>query len=91
MLANAKAWQNRPLEAVYAIVYLDCLVIKIRDGGAVRNHACYVAIGVNCDGERDVLGLWFQPTEGARATRTAGGRGPVRGPQRRRPLGANGP
>jgi putative transposase len=40
--------------------------VKIRDGGAVRNRACYVAVGVNLDGERDVLGLWFQATEGAK-------------------------
>ncbi len=66
VLADAKAWQNRPLERVYAIVYLDALIVKIRDGHAVKNHACYVAIGVNLDGERDVLGLWFQQTEGAK-------------------------
>src|SRR5512144_1536296 len=66
VLEDAKAWQTRPLEAVYPIVYLDALVIKIRDGQAVRNHACYLAIGVNLDGERDVLGIWFQRTEGAK-------------------------
>src|SRR5665213_1053019 len=66
VLADAKAWPNRPLERIYPIVYLDALVVKIRDGHAVRNHACYVAIGVNLDGERDVLGLWFQQTEGAK-------------------------
>jgi transposase-like protein len=66
VLEDAKAWQQRPLEAVYPIVYLDALVVKIRDGQAVRNVACYLAIGVNCDGERDVLGMWFQKTEGAK-------------------------
>jgi putative transposase len=66
VLADAKTWQNRPLERVYAIVYLDALVVKIRDGHTVGNHACYVAIGVNLDGERDVLGLWFEQTEGAK-------------------------
>ncbi|MDQ3609502.1 MAG: IS256 family transposase [Actinomycetota bacterium] len=66
VLEDVKAWQTRPLEAVYPIVYLDCLMVKIRDGQAVRNHACYLAIGVNCDGERDVLGIWFQRTEGAK-------------------------
>jgi putative transposase len=59
VVEDAKAWQTRPLEALYAIVYLDCLVVKIRDGAAVRNHACYLAIGVNLEGERDVLGLLF--------------------------------
>jgi putative transposase len=66
VLEDAKAWQTRPLEAVYPIVYLDALVIKIRDGQAIRNFACYLAIGVNTDGERDVLGIWFQKTEGAK-------------------------
>jgi putative transposase len=66
VLADAKAWQNRPLERVYPIVYLDALVVKIRDGHTVKNQACYVALGVGLDGERDVLGLWFQETEGAK-------------------------
>jgi putative transposase len=66
VLEDAKAWQHRPLEAVYPILYLDALVIKIRDGQAIRNFACYLAIGVNLDGERDVLGIWFQRTEGAK-------------------------
>jgi transposase-like protein len=66
VLEDAKAWQHRPLERLYPIVYLDALVIKLRDGHAVRNFACYVAIGVNLEGERDVLGLWFERTEGAK-------------------------
>jgi putative transposase len=66
VLEDAKAWQTRPLDAVYPIVYLDALIVKIRDGQTVRNHACYLAIGVNTDGERDVLGMWFQRTEGAK-------------------------
>jgi putative transposase len=66
VLADAKAWQTRPLDGVYAVVYLDALIVKVRDGSSVRNHACYLAIGVNLDGERDVLGMWFQKTEGAK-------------------------
>ena len=66
VLEDAKAWQNRPLERLYPIVYMDALVVKIRDGHAVGNFACYVAMGVNLEGERDVLGLWFQRTEGAK-------------------------
>ena len=66
VLADAKAWQNRPLERVYPIVYLDALIVKVREGHTVRNQACYVALGVNLDGERDVLGLWFGQTEGAK-------------------------
>jgi putative transposase len=66
VLEDAKAWQHRPLERLYPIVYLDALVVKIREGHTVRNFACYVAIAVNLDGQRDVLGLWFQRTEGAK-------------------------
>jgi transposase-like protein len=66
VLEDAKAWQTRPLEQLYPILYLDALVVKIRDGQAVRNFACYLAIGVNLDGDRDVLGIWFQHTEGAK-------------------------
>jgi putative transposase len=66
VLEEAKAWQSRPLEALYPILYLDALVIKLRDAHAVRNFACYLAIGVNLEGERDVLGIWFQKTEGAK-------------------------
>jgi putative transposase len=51
---------------VYPIVYLDALVIKIRDGQAIRNCSCYLAIGVNSEGDRDVLGIWFQRSEGAK-------------------------
>ena len=63
---DATAWQSRPLEAIYPILYLDALIVKIRDGNAIRNMACYLAIGVNLEGERDVLGIWFQRTEGAK-------------------------
>jgi putative transposase len=66
VLEDAQTWQERPLEQVYPVVYLDALVIKIRDGKSVQNHACYLAIGVRTDGERDVLGMWFQQTEGAK-------------------------
>jgi len=66
VLEDAKAWQTRPLEQIYPILYLDALVIKIRDGQAVRNFSCYLAIGVNLEGDRDVLGMWFQKTEGAK-------------------------
>ena len=66
VLEDAKAWQKRPLEALYPILYLDALMIKVRDGGAVKNIACHLAIGVNTDGEREVLGIWFQASEGAK-------------------------
>ena len=56
VLEDAKEWQRRPLEQIYPILYLDALVVKIRDGQAVRNFSCYLAIGVNLEGDRDVLG-----------------------------------
>ena len=66
VLDDVREWQARPLEDVYPILFLDALIVKVRDGGAVRNKACYIAIGVNLEGERDVLGLWFQSSEGAK-------------------------
>jgi putative transposase len=66
VLEDVRAWQQRPLEDVYPVLFLDCLVIKIREGGTVQRKACYLALGVNLDGDRDVLGIWFQETEGAK-------------------------
>ena len=63
---EVKAWQNRPLEGVYPIVYLDALHVKIRDAGHVQNRAIYVAIGVKLDGDKEVLGLWAGQAEGAK-------------------------
>ena len=60
------AWQSRPLEAVYAIVFFDALRVKIRDEGAVRNKAVYLAIGVRCSGQKEILGLWIEQSEGAK-------------------------
>jgi putative transposase len=62
VMEEVKSWQNRPLDAVYPIVYLDALVVKIRDAGHVRNKAIYVAIGVNMQGTKEVLGLWASLT-----------------------------
>ena len=56
-------WQNRPLDRCYPVILIDAIVIKIRDG-QVANRPVYVAMGVNLDGERDVLGLWVGPTGG---------------------------
>jgi putative transposase len=66
VMDDARAWQQRPLEDVYPVVFLDCMVLKIRDGGSVQRRACYIAMGITMTGERDVLGLWFQETEGAK-------------------------
>jgi putative transposase len=66
VLEEARAWQARPLEATYAIVYVDALFVSIRDNGKVTKKAVYIALGTTLDGRRDVLGLWFEGTEGAR-------------------------
>ena len=60
------AWQTRALEAVYPIVYLDALVVKVRDQGVVRNKAVYIALGVTVAGSKEVLGLWIEQNEGAK-------------------------
>jgi putative transposase len=72
VLEDMVAWQNRPLDRVYPVVLIDAIVIKIRDG-QVANRPIYVAMGVNLDGERDVLGMWVGPTggEGAKFWMTA--------------------
>lgn len=66
VIDELQAWQARPLEARYVIVYIDALVVKVRHQGAVRNKSLYMAIGVNDDGRREALGLWIQETEGAK-------------------------
>ncbi len=60
------AWQQRPLEALYPVMYLDAIIVKVRDGGHVRNKAAHIAIGVDTDGIKHVLGIWVQTTEGAK-------------------------
>src|SRR5690606_2617811 len=60
------AGQQRPLEAFYPVIYLDALIVKVRDGGHVRNKAAHIAVGVDMDGVKHVLGIWVQPTEGAK-------------------------
>jgi putative transposase len=66
VMEDARAWQTRPLDDVYPVVFLDALVLKIRDGGSVQRRACYLALAIRMDGERDVLGMWFQANEGAK-------------------------
>ncbi len=66
VIEEVKVWQNRPLDALYPILYLDALQVKIRDGAHIRNKAIYLAIGVNLSGIKEVLGLWVTQTEGAK-------------------------
>jgi putative transposase len=66
VMEEVKAWQSRPLEALYPIVYLDALYVKMRHEGRVENRAVYVAIGVDLEGRKEVLGLWTNANEGAK-------------------------
>ena len=60
------AWQNRPLNELYPIIYLDCIVVKIRQDNQVINKSVYIALGINSEGYKELLGMWFAETEGAK-------------------------
>lgn len=66
VMDEVKQWQSRPLDTVYPVLYLDCIPVKVRESGTVRNKAVYLAIGINLQGEKEVLGLWIAQTEGAK-------------------------
>jgi transposase-like protein len=66
VMAEVVAWQSRPLEPMYPVVFFDALRVKIREDAVVRNKAIYLALGVQPDGTRDILGLWIENTEGAK-------------------------
>lgn len=66
VLEDVKEWQSRPLLPIYSIVYLDALWVKVRENNKVQNKAVYVALGVDMDGNKDVLGLWIDQSEGAK-------------------------
>ena len=66
MLKEVREWQNRPLDPLYPVIFFDALRVKIRDEGLERNKAVYVALALNSDGEKEVLGLWIEQTEGAK-------------------------
>lgn len=66
VMDEVKQWQSRPLDAVYPVVYLDCIHAKVRDAGSVRAKAIYLAIGINMEGHKEILGLWIAQTEGAK-------------------------
>jgi putative transposase len=66
VIEEVKTWQSRPLDALYPIVYLDCIHVKVRDAGAVRAKAVYLALGINMAGEKELLGIWIAQTEGAK-------------------------
>src|SRR4051812_24535929 len=83
VMDDVRAWQQRPLEDVYPVIFLDCLVLKIREGGTVQRRACYLALGVTVDGDRDVLGMCFQETEGAKFSPAGPDRAQAGGRRRR--------
>ena len=66
VIEEVKAWQSRPLDALYPIVYLDCIHVKVRDSGMVRVKAVYLVLGINLLGEKELLGIWIAQTEGAK-------------------------
>jgi transposase-like protein len=66
VLEDVAAWRSRPLESVYPIVYFDAIMVKVREDRSVKNRACYLAMGVTVEGDREVLGLWWQENEGAK-------------------------
>jgi putative transposase len=66
VMEQARAWQNRPLEPFYGVVFLDALYVKMRHEGRVENRAVYVALGIDLNGRKDVLGLWSSASEGAK-------------------------
>jgi putative transposase len=66
VLEDVAAWRSRPLDRVYPIVYFDAMFVKVREDRSVRARACYLAMGVTCDGDREVLGIWWQETEGSK-------------------------
>jgi transposase-like protein len=66
VLEEVTQWQSRPLDAIYPIIYLDCIVVKIRQDKRVINKAIYLALGVNMDGQKELLGLWLSENEGAK-------------------------
>jgi putative transposase len=66
VIEEVRVWQARPLDAVYPILYLDALMVKMRDNGVVENRAVYVALGITLEGQKEVLGLWTSASEGAK-------------------------
>lgn len=66
VLDEVVQWQSRPLDALYPIVYLDCIVLKIKEGQQVKNKAIYIALGINAEGHKELLGLWLSENEGSR-------------------------
>ena len=74
MLEEVRAWQSRPLDPVYAVVFLDAIMVKVRDNQVVQNKPAYLAVGIDADGEKHVLGIWLAKTAPETATAGEGAR-----------------
>ena len=74
VLEEVRAWQSRPLDPVYAVVFLDAIMVKVRDNQVVQNKPAYLAVGVDADGEKHVLGIWLASTPPETATAGEGAR-----------------
>ena len=74
VLEEVRAWQSRPLDPVYAVVFLDAIVVKVRDNQVVQNKPAYIAVGIDADGEKHVLGIWLAKTAPEAATAGEGAR-----------------
>ena len=66
VMSEVKAWQSRPLEKVYPILYLDCIVVKVREDKRIINKSVYLALAVNIEGQKELLGMWISQNEGAK-------------------------
>ena len=66
VMDDVVAWRNRPLDAIYPIIYMDCIVVKIKENKQITNHAIYFALGVNMEGQKELLGMWVSQNEGAK-------------------------
>lgn len=66
VLEEVKAWQTRPLDRIYPIIYLDCIVVKVKEDNRIVNKAVYLALGVNLEGQKELLGMWISKNEGAK-------------------------
>ena len=74
VLEEVRAWQARPLDSVYAVVFLDAIIVKVRDNHVVQNKPAYIAVGIDADGEKHVLGIWLAKTPLDTATAAEGAR-----------------
>jgi putative transposase len=82
VMDEVRQWQSRPLEPVYPIIYVDCLVVKVRENQRVINTSLYLVLAVNLDGQKELLGMWIAQTEGARVLALGAHRSAESGSQR---------